>query len=322
MKREEIRKLVGGYAAGILTEEERRELFAAALEHQDLFDELMREEPLRELLADPLSRAELRQVLEKPDPRRRMWWWAVPATAALVTAAFALMMVRPLAQHEPLQMAKAREGQEAPAAVPPPVAPPVAPSARAKAAPPKRKEAREARTEQAPPRPEIETGAVALAQPPAFAEKAADAVQAPSRAPAVTSFGPPVVVLESGAGARDAFYGIPATTQSMFRRAASQGTPRLGLRYTRADGVLTVETNSAARLRVFDGEREIFNSSMLPRARETVAAPAGRPLRIVLERPGAEPSKAARVIQEHDADERATFVVAEPEAASMTVNVP
>ena len=129
------------------------------------------------------------------------------------------------------------------------------------------------------------------------------------------------MVSQSAAGARAAFYGLPAATQSMYRRAASTATPPLGLRYTKEGGVLTVEANSAVRLRVFDDEREIFNSTVLPRARNTVLAPEGRPLRIVLERSDAEPSPATRIVQEHNVDERATYVVAEPGAASITVNV-
>ena len=65
MSREEIEKLLGGYATGTLTGEERDALFAAALEDQVLFDLLAREEPLRELLEDPLAKARLRRALEE-----------------------------------------------------------------------------------------------------------------------------------------------------------------------------------------------------------------------------------------------------------------
>ncbi len=64
MKPEEAEKLLGGYAAGTLTSEERRALFAAALEDQQLYETLVREEPLRELLADPAARANLLAALE------------------------------------------------------------------------------------------------------------------------------------------------------------------------------------------------------------------------------------------------------------------
>ena len=54
MKRDDIDKLLGGYATGTLTAEEREALFAAALEDQQLFEALAGEEPLRELLQDPI----------------------------------------------------------------------------------------------------------------------------------------------------------------------------------------------------------------------------------------------------------------------------
>ncbi|MBX5496974.1 MAG: hypothetical protein IRZ15_16685, partial [Bryobacteraceae bacterium] len=59
MKRELAEKLLGGYAAGNLTEEERALLFSAALENQQLFDALAEEEALREVLADPAVRRQL-----------------------------------------------------------------------------------------------------------------------------------------------------------------------------------------------------------------------------------------------------------------------
>ena len=38
MNREDIQKLLGGYATGTLTPEEQQALFSAALEDQELFD--------------------------------------------------------------------------------------------------------------------------------------------------------------------------------------------------------------------------------------------------------------------------------------------
>ena len=64
MKREDIRKLLGGYATGTLTEEERQALFEAALEDQELFDALAKEQPLRDLLEDPAARAQLLAALD------------------------------------------------------------------------------------------------------------------------------------------------------------------------------------------------------------------------------------------------------------------
>jgi hypothetical protein len=64
MRREDIRKLLGGYATGTLTAEERQALFEAALDDQELFDALAKEQPLRELLEDPAARAHLLAALD------------------------------------------------------------------------------------------------------------------------------------------------------------------------------------------------------------------------------------------------------------------
>jgi hypothetical protein len=47
MTQDEIRKLLGGYATDALTADERRILFEAALEDQDLFNALQNEDALR-----------------------------------------------------------------------------------------------------------------------------------------------------------------------------------------------------------------------------------------------------------------------------------
>jgi hypothetical protein len=61
----EIRRLLGGYATGTLTEEERNLLFSAALEDQELFNALADEEALRELLAEPATRQVLLEELQR-----------------------------------------------------------------------------------------------------------------------------------------------------------------------------------------------------------------------------------------------------------------
>src|ERR1017187_9537418 len=50
MSREEIQKLLGGYATDTLSEAERRALFEAAIEDQELFDALAKEQALRDVL--------------------------------------------------------------------------------------------------------------------------------------------------------------------------------------------------------------------------------------------------------------------------------
>ncbi|MCL4852032.1 MAG: hypothetical protein KJZ78_11715, partial [Bryobacteraceae bacterium] len=67
----EARKLLGGYSAGTLTPEERKALFEAALEDSELFELLMEEQPLLDVLTDPAMRTEL---LEALDAREKGWF--------------------------------------------------------------------------------------------------------------------------------------------------------------------------------------------------------------------------------------------------------
>ncbi len=91
MTPERIRKLAGGYAAGILTPEERRALFQAALEDQELFNELAREQALKELLDDPAVRRRLLAAIES-SPSRWAWLAAMLRRPAVWSAAGALAM--------------------------------------------------------------------------------------------------------------------------------------------------------------------------------------------------------------------------------------
>ncbi len=91
MKHLDPEKLLGGYAAGILTEAEKTTLFTAALGHQELFDALADEEALRELLADPATRRHLLALLDEPRAQRPIPFWRRPATLGL--AASLLLMV-------------------------------------------------------------------------------------------------------------------------------------------------------------------------------------------------------------------------------------
>ncbi len=71
MTSEEIRKLLGGYATNTLTESERKALFEAALDDQELFNALQEEETLKDTLADPVTRAQVRQALDQPASGRQ-----------------------------------------------------------------------------------------------------------------------------------------------------------------------------------------------------------------------------------------------------------
>jgi hypothetical protein len=108
LKRSDVERLLGGYSAGILTDEERRMLFEAALEDQALFTELVRDEPLRELLSDPSVRAELRSALTPSAEVERGWLWWRFAAAGLLSAAFgiALLLVWRVQPEMRLEMAK------------------------------------------------------------------------------------------------------------------------------------------------------------------------------------------------------------------------
>ena len=103
MTNDEIRKLLGGYATNTLTETERQALFEAALEDQELFDALHQEQALKDLLADPVSRAQIRQALEKP--RAAWWsrWWTWTAAASAVAAAVLVVAVTRSHTPEPIQ---------------------------------------------------------------------------------------------------------------------------------------------------------------------------------------------------------------------------
>jgi hypothetical protein len=116
MKPGDARKLLGGYAASTLTGEERRALFEAALADQDLFDELGREQALKELLDDPGARRRLLDALEEPASlvaRVRAWMGRPLAWAAAGSLAAAVVLVVVMARRqaeppppEPVLMAK------------------------------------------------------------------------------------------------------------------------------------------------------------------------------------------------------------------------
>ena len=98
MSREDIRKLLGGYATGTLTESERRALFEAALDDQELFNALQQEQALKSFLDDPEARVQLRQALERQSSGKaeasRKWWWIWTGAAGAVAAALLFAVLR------------------------------------------------------------------------------------------------------------------------------------------------------------------------------------------------------------------------------------
>jgi hypothetical protein len=101
--RDDIRDLLGRYATGPLTAAERERLFEAALNDQNLFEELAREQELKMVLDQPGARDRMIRALHPP--ARRVAWilsTAVAAALSIVVVAF-LMHPRP----KPAQIAVA-----------------------------------------------------------------------------------------------------------------------------------------------------------------------------------------------------------------------
>ncbi len=88
------KRLLGGYATDTLTEDERRELLRAALDDQGLFDAILEEEGLRELLESPGARNEVLAALERPTAWEQVrGWFGRPATFGHLAAAVAVLVV-------------------------------------------------------------------------------------------------------------------------------------------------------------------------------------------------------------------------------------
>lgn len=101
MKPDHVKHLLGGYATGTLTPEERKALFDAALQNQDLFEALASEQSLKEALDQPTVRRELIEVLEsRRSSGERLgawmrWPYSLAAASALAVAALtAIAIVR------------------------------------------------------------------------------------------------------------------------------------------------------------------------------------------------------------------------------------
>ncbi len=141
MNRDDIRKLLGGYATGTLTPEEQQALFDAALDDQELFDALAREQPLCDLLRDPAAKAHILAALDQsksPWYEHFLGWKPAVAGAAVAAMAAVLAVVLPERRaSESVDLAQVR--------TPPPAAEPAPP-----AAPPHIEGAQQAETRKAP----------------------------------------------------------------------------------------------------------------------------------------------------------------------------
>ncbi|HYI94849.1 MAG TPA: hypothetical protein VEX68_14990 [Bryobacteraceae bacterium] len=161
---DDVRKLLGGYATGTLSPNEKQVLFEAALQDNELFAALSDEHALKNLLDDSAIRAQLLRATEEPRfsvTAALREWFERPKSKVLVTLGAILLMaigfqevrhVRP----QPTQIAEVRESEGhknlalgTPADSSPPAAKEVA-----KPAPPKpqpKLEKREANKPAAPP---------------------------------------------------------------------------------------------------------------------------------------------------------------------------
>jgi hypothetical protein len=100
---DDIRDLLGRYAAGSLTAEEQKRLFDAALDDQDLFDQLAREQDVKRLLEEPGARSRMIRALQRP--RRRLPWVLVLAPVATVIAVLLVVLMRPVPKPQQVAVA-------------------------------------------------------------------------------------------------------------------------------------------------------------------------------------------------------------------------
>jgi hypothetical protein len=165
---EDARKLLAGYATNTLTDEEKKALFAAALDDPELFAEIAGEEPLRELLDQPAARTELLNRIEPasaPFRERFAAWLRRPGPlAGLATAATAIAVVSLLPlirmQPTPTPMIVAKTPTMRPAEV---VAPP-----------PEQAQPEPVKSRAASPKPKVPaTAHVEMASPPPVAAEVA-----------------------------------------------------------------------------------------------------------------------------------------------------
>jgi hypothetical protein len=90
----DAKRLLGGWATDSLSPDERRELLQGALADQSLFDALVEEDGLRELLADPVARERIARRLQQPTWQDRLRGaFRRPATLADALVAAAVLVI-------------------------------------------------------------------------------------------------------------------------------------------------------------------------------------------------------------------------------------
>ncbi len=121
---DDIADLLGRYATGSLTEEERKRLFAAAIDDQELFEQLLQEQDIKQLLEQPGARDRMIHALEPPR-RKTSWILGIAATAAL-SVALMVFLLRPapkppqIAEYKVAPPATTVQTESAPPPAPPP----------------------------------------------------------------------------------------------------------------------------------------------------------------------------------------------------------
>ena len=123
MNRDDLQKLLGGYATGTLTPEEQQALFEAALDDQELFDAIAQEQPLRDLLRDQGAKAELLGALDREPVRwyhkLTQGWRPLAAAAAMAgVGAFAVVVWQGARPAKPVLVAQVTRPQLPAAAEP------------------------------------------------------------------------------------------------------------------------------------------------------------------------------------------------------------
>jgi len=245
MNPEDVRKLIGGYATGSLSEAERKLLFEAALKDEALFDELAGEQVLKEILEEPGARQRLLSALGgEPKPIQAPWWskpW--PWMGAAVTVAVAIIIVvaqrTPVPPLPPQQVAQVLKSVE-PIAPPPPPPPPAAtPKALRKVAP-----------------------------PPASVDAIAEARADKAEPQALADAPPPPAAAPRALGGAAAGFAAGRRAEALSANIVSV----FGFNYTvRADRVLEIIPSSPGFLSVADGDNVLRPNGL---------APAGMPVRV------------------------------------------
>ena len=256
MNPEDVRKLIGGYATGSLSEAERKLLFEAALKDEELFDELAGEQVLKEILEEPGVRQRLLSALKAEQKSFKAPWWSKPWPwmGAAVTVAVAIIIVvaqrTPVPQPPPQEIAQVLKSVE-PVATPDAPPPPAAP--RSAAAP-------KALRKVAPPPP-------ALADAPKVSVDAIAETRADKAAPQALADAPPPPPAPRALGAAA---GFAAGGRAEALRANIVSV--FGFSYTvRTDRVLEIIPSSPGFLSVADGDSVLRPNGLVP---------AGMPVRV------------------------------------------